>query len=227
MSLPWALLPRTRWCPLRWDLSREENLLSEENISRQLVPQVCHLPSKVCSNCKIYFWEGFFYYACHNSDMLSRGKDQDKHDMCPKDKSLSNSPPATKRWQQSQILSRWCIGHASFRILNPDESVILTAITMLGQLKRRNPGLWGMNRWQTEEIWVWITCQVLYSEIKTKLISMSSLLQTTGSLQLNLLAENPLLPPGVTIPALTWIYREAALDFACNTTSFGKGAYRV
>ena len=68
-------------------------------------------------------------------------------------------------------------------------------------------------------------CQALYSEIKTKLISMSSLLLTTASLRLNLLAENPLLPPGVTMPALAYIYREQALDFARNTRSFKIGVY--
>lgn len=101
-------------------------------VSRQLAPQVCHLPSKVSSNCKICFWKGFFYYSCHNSDMLSRDKEQDKHDVYPKDKWLSNFPPATKHWQQTQILSRWYICDTPSHILNPNKSVIFTAITMLG-----------------------------------------------------------------------------------------------
>ena len=143
-------------------------------VSRQLAPQICHLPSKVCSNCKICFWKGFFYYACHKSDMLSRDKERDKHDSYPKDNLLPNFSPATKRWQQSQILSRWYIRNTSSRILNPDEPVILTAITPLGWVKRRNLGLWGMNKWQTEGIWSWTTRRALRSEIKTELISTSS-----------------------------------------------------
>lgn len=54
---------------------------------------------------------------------------------------------------------------------------------------------------------------------------MSSLLLTTASLGLNLLAENPLLPPGVPVPALACIYQEQALDFAGNTRSFKIGVY--
>lgn len=54
---------------------------------------------------------------------------------------------------------------------------------------------------------------------------MSSLPLTTASLRLNLLAENPLLPPGVTMPALACIYRERALDFARNTSCFENGVY--
>lgn len=60
---------------------------------------------------------------------------------------------------------------------------------------------------------------MLYLEIKTKLISVSSLLLTTASPRPRLLAENPLLPPGVTMPALACIYREQALGFAHNTSS--------
>lgn len=162
-------------------------------VYRQCAPLVCHLPSKVCSNCKICFWEGFFYCACHNSDMLSRTKTRINMTYTLKTNSCSSS------WRQSQILSRWYVHHTSSSITNPNESVILAAITMLGWAKRRNLGLWGMNKWQTEEIWRWITFQALSSEVKTKLISISSLLVTTASLQPNSLAGNPLLPPGVTL----------------------------
>lgn len=62
-------------------------------------------------------------------------------------------------------------------------------------------------------------------KIKTKLISMSSLLVTTASLQLYSLAENPLLPPGVTLPASACIYWEQGLDLTCTTRSPKTGVY--
>lgn len=66
---------------------------------------------------------------------------------------------------------------------------------------------------------------MVYLEIKTKIISVSSLLLTTASPRPRLLAENPLLPPGVTMPALACVYREQALDFAHNTRSSEIGGY--
>lgn len=82
-----------------------------------------------------------------------------------------------------------------------------------------------MNKWQTEEIRSWITCQAFSSEIKTKLISTSSWLVTTALLHLNSLAENPLLPPGVALPASACVYWEQGLGLACSTRSPTTGVY--
>lgn len=103
-----ALHPSSRWCPLRRDLSNDEN--QRIMVSRQFAPQVCHLPSKVCSNCKIRFWKGFFYCACHNSDTLSRTKTRTnmtytlKTNSCPIFLQLATSPNCQQMIHAPHIL---------------------------------------------------------------------------------------------------------------------------